>query len=265
MSSAPQNIDPNVANPVTILGQTNGVFSYGIAPENSGVAGSVAFGLNNQPFFPSAGALKYVGGPPAYPFFKDGTFPSSFIGYTQGFTSFNITPVAGTYTLSDIVASGNAGTATFTATGALTNLTPLPNLALPTFVKDLAGGGTGTVTVPVDARVVETMVYFNDTTQGTWFAVGPIRGTGAQAYTLPDFLGPCGGAAGVGCQNNATTRRPTLNTGDSFAFYAVTYDYPMFEAGPPGNVAQTPAINGGAATSNQADLTASPRSATLVY
>ncbi len=179
---------------------------------------------------------------------------------------FNIAPVAGAYTLSDVVATGNAGTSTFTATSTLTNLAPLPALATPTFVKDGLGGGSGVVTVPVDARVVETMVYFANITPGigTFFAVGPIRGTGAQNYTLPDFLGPCGGAAGTGCQNNAATQTRTFATGNSVRIYAVTYDYPMFEASPPGNTTQAPTINGGAATSNQADLTASP-SATITY
>jgi len=269
MSGAPQNVNPNVANPVTVFTQAGGVFSFGIAPENEGATGAAIYTRYSQPFFatPPAGqvALNYTGGPPAYPFFRDGTFPSAFTGYSQGFDEFNLTPPAGTYTLSVVVATSNAGTTTFTASSVLSNLTPLPALATPTFVKDLLGGGTGVVTVPVDARVVETMVYIQNISQGTFFAVGPIRGTGAQAYTLPDFLGPCGGAAGTGCQNNASTQRPTIATGNSFRVFAATYDYPMFEASPPGNTQQSPVINGGAATSNQADITTSPNSPTLVY
>jgi hypothetical protein len=172
----------------------------------------------------------------------------------------------------DTLATGNAGTFNFTASSTLSNLTPLPVITTPTFVKDGVGGGSGVVTVPVDARVVETMVYFQNTTQGTFFAVGPIRGTGPQNYTLPDFLGPCTGAAGTGCQNNAATRSPTFRpgaggagTGDSFIVYAATYDYPMFEGSQPGNVQQSPMINAGAATSNQADITTSIASVSAKY
>jgi hypothetical protein len=273
MSGAPQNVNPNVANPVTVFSQAGGVFSFGIAPENEGATGAAVYTRYSQPFFgtppalpaPAQAVLNYTGGPPAYPFFRDGTFPSAFTGYSQGFDEFALTPVAGAYTLSVAVNTGNAGSTTFTATSTLANLTPLPALATPTFVKDGLGGGTGVVTVPVDARVVETMVYIQNITAGTFFTVGPIRGTGAQAYTLPDFLGPCSGAAGTGCQNNAATRTATIATGAQFRVFAATYDYPMFEASPPGNTSQSPVINGGAATSNQADITTSPNSATQVY
>ena len=268
ISSAPQNINPGVPNPVVTFAQAGGVFSYGIAPENEGVTGGAIYTRYTQPFYSGSAStsvnLNYGGGPPAYPFFKDGTYPGGFSGYSQGFDMFNATPVAGTYTLTDTVATGNAGTFMFTATSVLSNLAPLPALATPTFVKDGLGGGAGVVTVPVDARVVETMVYFLNVSQGTFFAVGPIRGTGPQAYTLPDFLGPCGGAAGTGCQNNAATRNPTFATGNTVRLYAATYDYPMFEASPPGNTQQAPTINGGAATSNQADITTAP-STTITY
>lgn len=268
ISGAPQNVNPAVANPVTTLGQAGGVFSFGLAPENEGATGAAVFTRYVEPFTGGTTAnatnLNFTGGPPAYPFFKDGTFPASFTGYSQGFVMFNATPVAGTYNLSVVVASSNNGTTTFSANSTLSNLTPLPALTTPTFVKDGAGGGSGVVTVPVDARVVETMVYFQNVSQGTFFAVGPIRGTGAQAFSISDFLGPCGGAAGTGCQNNAATRSPTFATGNTVRIYAATYDYPMFEASPPGNTQQAPTINGGAATSNQADITTSA-SATITY
>lgn len=258
ISSTPQNLNPNVANPVTTFGQANGIFSYGIAPDNSGVSGAVAFALNSQPFYStnttSTGSQRFVGGPPAYPFFKDGTFPSGFIGYTQGFTEFNATPVAGTYTVNDTVASGNAGTATFTASATLSNTTPLPAEAAPVFVKDGAGGGTATVTVPADARITETMLYVFNSSAGTFFTVGPQAGTGALVFVLPDFLGPCTGAAGTGCQNNAATQTRTINTGNAFRVYAASYDYPAFEAGPPGNTQQSPTIAG---AGGQADITTS--------
>jgi hypothetical protein len=260
MSSTPQNVNPNVANPVTVFGQTGGVFSYGLAPDNESTSAAVVFTRYSNPFFGSP-TFNYGGGPPAYPFFKDGTFPAGFSGYSQGFVEFNATPVAGTYNLTDIVATGNAGTFTFTATGAITDLTPLPALTKPTFVSDGVGGGSGVVTVPVDGRIVETMVYFLNVTQGTFFAVGPIRGTGPQAYALPDFLGPCGGAAGTGCQNNPATQSPTFATGNIYRVYAATFDYPMFEASPPGSTSQTPAITG---ANGQADISTSAR-ATATY
>ncbi len=272
ISAAPQNVNPGVANPSASFGQAGGVFSYGIAPDNESTTGGVVYARYTNPLFSgstsSAVNLNYGGGPPAYPFFKDGTYPGGFSGYSQGFNEINAAPVAGTYTLSDVVATGNAGTLTFTASATLANVTPLPALPTPTFAEDGLGGGSGVVTVPVDARVVETMVYFVNLSQGTFFAVGPIRGTGPQTYTLPDFLGPCSGAS---CQNNASTRRPTFTPpnppvapGDTYRIYAATYDYPMFEASPPGNVQQAPTITGGAATSNQADITTSA-SATFVY
>lgn len=259
MSGAPQNINPAVANPVTTFGQTGGVFAYGLAPENESTTGAAVYTRYVSPFTGSTtGSVanpNYGGGPPAYPFFKDGTFPSGFTGYSQGFVEFNAAPVAGTYTLSDTIATGNAGTTILTANATLTNLTPLPNLPVPTFVEDGAGGGSGTITIPADARIVETMIYFQNISQGTFFAIGPIRGTGVQAFTLPDFLGPCTGAAGTGCQNNAATQSRTIANGNQYRWYAATYDYGMFEASPPGNVSQTPVITG---ANGQADISTSP-------
>jgi hypothetical protein len=259
MSGAPQNINPFVANPVTTFGQTGGVFAFGLAPENEGVTGAAVYTRYVSPFTGgttgSVATPNYTGGPPAYPFFRDGTFPSAFTGYSQGFVEFNAAPVAGTYTLSDTIATGNAGTTILTANATLSNLTPLPNLPAPVFTQDGAGGGTGTITIGADARTVETMIYFQNVTQGTFFAVGPITGTGVKAFTLPDLLGPCGGAAGTGCQNNAATQTRTIATGNTYRIYAATYDYPMFEASPPGNVSQTPTIAG---AGGQADISTSP-------
>ena len=143
MSGAPQNVNPAVANPVTTFGQAGGVFSFGIAPENEGATGAAIYTRYVQPFTGSTTASatnpNYTGGPPAYPFFKNGTFPASFSGYSQGFDMFTAAPVAGVYTLSDVVATSNAGTTTFTASSTLANLVPLPALTSPTFVKDGLG------------------------------------------------------------------------------------------------------------------------------
>lgn len=251
ISGSPQQISP--PPPKTTFGTAGGAFSYGFGPFNIAQFGSPRY-PGNPPLYKEpiyAPSLSYVGGPPAYPFFNDGTYPAGFEGYSQGFTAFATTPVAGTYSLSVLVPANNAPTATFTASATLNNTTPLPTMAAPTFVSDGAGGGSGTVTIPADPRIVETLVYVYDASQGTFFTAGPIAGTGAQTYTIGDNLGPCGSP---NCQTTPGKSAPTFVTGDSLEVYAVSYDYPAFEASPPKNTSQTPAIAG---AGGQADLTAS--------
>jgi hypothetical protein len=145
----------------------------------------------------------------------------------------------------------NGGPAiTFTAGATLTNTTPLPAIAAPTFASDGAGGGTITATVAPDPRIVETLAYVADNTTGLHYTIGPVTGTGALLFTLPDTLGKC---AGSNCQTGSTAT-PTLNAGDSYTIYVVSYDYPMFEASPPGSTSQTPTITG---AGGQADLSVS--------
>lgn len=260
ISGTPQSF---ATNPPSTFGQTGGVFSYGFGPFNSDTLGGAAYPGNPplyaQPFYVAGTAeagsgpkLRFVGGPPAYPFFNDGTFPAGFAGYSQGFLMFNATPVAGTYTLSVNVATANAGSPTFTASANLTNLTPLPAIGTPTFTSDGAGGGSGTVTVPADPRIVETMVYIVDigAAGNNYYSVGPITGSGALPYALPDKLGPCTGA---GCQTGANATA-SITPGDTFLVYAATYDWPMFESSPPGNKAANPPITG---STGQADVSTS--------
>lgn len=260
ISGTPQSF---ATNPPSTFGQSGGVFSYGFAPFNSDQLGSAVFPGNPPlyalPFYVSGTAeagngpkLRYVGGPPAYPFFNDGTFPAGFAGYSQGFTSFNAAPVAGGYTLSVVIAASNAATQTVNASATLSNLTPLPAIGTPTFTSDGAGGGSGIVSVPADPRIVETMVYVADVGSSTtnYYAVGPLTGTGALAYTLPANLGPC---SGIGCQTGANAK-PSIASGDTVIVYAATYDWPMFESSPPANKAATPAITGSA---GQADVSTS--------
>jgi hypothetical protein len=260
ISGTPQSF---ATSPPSTFGQSGGVFSYGFGPFNSDTLGDAFYPGNpplySQPFYVSGTAeagsgpkLRFVGGPPAYPFFNDGTFPAGFAGYSQGFTMFNATPVAGAYSLSVNVATANAGSPNFTATATLTNLTPLPAIGTPTFTPDGAGGGSGTVNVPADPRIVETMVYVVDIGQAgnNYYSVGPLTGTGVLAYALPDKLGPC---TGTGCQSGANAT-PSITSGDNFLVYAATYDWPMFESSPPANKAATPAITGG---SGQADVSTS--------
>jgi hypothetical protein len=261
ISGTPQSF---ATNPPSTFTQAGGAFSFGFAPFNTDTLGTAHYPGNPPlyalPFYASGTAessatgrkLRYVGGPPAYPFFNDGTFPAGFAGYSQGFASFAATPVAGAYTASILVATANSSSPTFTATASLTNLTPLPALSTPTFVPDGAGGGSGVVTVPADPRITETMVYVADIGAAAvnYYSVGPLRGTGALSYTLPSKLGPC---IGTGCQNGANAA-PSIPSGDDYLVYAVSYDWPMFEASPPANTSPNPVITG---SSGQADISAS--------
>ncbi|MHB8231203.1 MAG: hypothetical protein ACYDG0_10565, partial [Vulcanimicrobiaceae bacterium] len=265
------------------FGTFTGVFSYGFGPFNSDqsitsgayypgnpnnsggngftssnyygtgmVAAAMATGDPTQPVpFLSADPMDYLVGPPAVPFFNDGTFPTNFAGYPTGFTPVEIAPIAGTYTLSVNVPAQNASPITYSKTATLTSTTPLPAMAAPTFTSDTTGGGSGTVTVP--AGVTETMVYIVDANAGLYYAVGPIAGTGAQPYTLPDHLGRCS-TPGANCENGANAGN-SITAGDTYFVSAVGYDYPAFEAGPPGNKQQNPAIVG---ANGQADITMSP-------
>lgn len=282
ISGSPQNPNPvNTPLPAT-FGQGGGVFGYGIEPLNSTTGGSgsspyLGFGslhgdCNGSLHFPAyptpfymnptaVAALKtnfgllsapvYIGGPPAYPFFKDSSYPANYAGFSQGFDAFELAPVAGQYSLNVNVAAANAPSATFTATAALSNTAPLPAYAsAPTWNSDGKGGGSGTVTVPADSRVVETLVYIYDENNGYYFTAGPLTGTGTLNYTIPDNLGACGT---IGCQN--TSPVPGMTPGDTIVVYAASYDYPMFEASRPISNSQTPTITG---ASGQADITFSP-------
>jgi hypothetical protein len=203
-----------------------------------------------QPFFGTA--FDYMVGPPAVPFFNDGTFPGLFAGYSPGFTTFEVPPVSGQYSLSVLAAAQNAPQVTYTAQASLNAATVLGSIGVTaTKAGAPAGGLTGTVTT-VPAGATETEVFVVDVHNGTqtFYTVGPLSGTGTVAWTLPGNLGPC---TGSGCQNTAPTA--SLQSGDNYFVAAVSYDYPAFEAGPPANKQQKPAIVGAA---GQADLTMSP-------
>jgi len=281
ISGSPQVPRSNVGLVNSTLGTYTGVYAYGLGPFNSDqttvsggyypgqpnatggngfvfsnyngtsmVAALVFFdGTQPLPYF-SADPMEYITGPPAVPFFNDGTWPVNFAGYLPGFTPVEIAPVSGQYTLKVVVSAQNAAPFTYSQSATLTTTVPLAALAAPTFVGDGAGGGTGTVTVP--AGVTETMIYIVDALPSPLFyAVGPIAGSGVHAYALPDHLGVC---VGSGCQNGSGAGK-SLNTGDTYFISAIGYDYPAFEAGPPGNTQQNPAIKG---ANGQADITMSP-------
>jgi hypothetical protein len=280
ISGDPQN--PSVQfRPTHTLGEAALLGSYGIQPFNSteganayyaGVINTIDCGFGwakhptyqayPEPFYLSQAAVtaieatqevnppSYLGGPPAFPFVSDGSAAPGFAGYVAGFTAFELTPVAGTYTLSVNVPASNAASTTATATATLSSLNPLPALPAPTYTSDGVGGGSGTIVVPADPRITETMVYILDQTANNNFSVGPLKGTGAISYTLPDGYGPC---IPVGC--GKTNPSPSIPSGDIVFVYAASYDYPAFEAAPPASTSAKPTITG---SGGQADITLSP-------
>ena len=261
ISATPQTLPGNT--PVaTTFNQTGGVFAYGFAPENSTTSGAASYGAYAQPFYGTpdltgnqligTAATPYRGGPPAYKNVRDGTFPTGFIGYPLGSTTFALTPVVGAYNLSVSIASGNTKGTTLTAPAAtLANATGLPAFAAaPTFVADGAGGGTARCVAPAGAT--ETIVEIVDLSAASSnLAVAPVYYTfeattgGTVTETLADNLGPA--------LPGATS--PSLPTGDSIQVECIAADYPLFEAGPPANLQQTPTLLGAA---GQADISFSP-------
>jgi hypothetical protein len=251
----PNNPAPPPATPTT-FNQSGGAFSYGFAPFNSSTTGAAVYpgspALYSQPFYcgkaapnPVCGTLKFYGGPPAFPFFNDGTFPSGFLGYSQGFTMFGATPVSGQYTLTVNVPASNAAPVNATANASLdaTVVVGLPALA------GIAGDGNGGLTgqITPGAGSTETLVYILDATKGVYYTVGPI--TAAGTFTLPDHLGPCP-TKGCGANNSSLS----ISSGDTYEVYAVSFDYPAFEAAPPGNTSAAPTITN---AKGQADLAVS--------
>lgn len=267
ISGVPQTFDPTVATTATFA-TSGGAFGYGFGPYNSSSTGASVYVGSPSPYLlpfytTSAKQLRFIGGPPAYPFFNDGTYPTGFLGYLQGFTDFATAPVAGSYTLSVALYPQNAPQQTFTATGSLADTTPLPSLTAPTFVPNASndGGATGSVTVPADARIVETLVYIVNLSQGTYFTVGPFKGNGQSfSYTLPNNLGKTCSAATFSCAPSPAKgptfqiNNPATGVPDSYRVYAVSYDYPAFEASLPISTSASPVIKG---ANGQADITSS--------
>lgn len=280
ISGSPQVPLSNANLVNSTLGTFTGVFSYGFGPFNcdqnctnvtgyypgnpnasggngfdssiydgsSILAQALHSGDPTQPLpFFSSDPFDYLMGPPAVPFFNDGTFPAGFTGYSPGFTDFEMAPISGQYSLTVNVAAQNAKSTSYNATATLSSTAALGPITVTDFTGS-AGGGTGHVTVP--AGVTETLVFIVDAEAGLYYTVGPLTGTGSIAFSLPGTLGPCTGSA---CQNGANAT-PSLTSGDDVAIAAVGFDYPAFEAAPPGNKQQKPAIAG---ANGQADLTAS--------
>jgi hypothetical protein len=255
--------------PPDTFGVGGGVFASGLEPFNETEGNSAYYpgktaisGLSpsfEEPFY----ATEYDStgtptqplliGPPAVPFFNDGSYPSGFAGYQTGFTAFQATPVTGTYNMTVIVAASNAATATYKASATLSSTAPLPAIPKPTFTENGSGGGTASITIPAGSAITETIIYVVDTSQGTYYSSKSISGSGTLTFTLANNLGKCGGPPG--CENNPATAVPSIKSGDTYYVYAASFDYPQFEAEPPGNLQQKPTITG---SNGQADVTMSP-------
>jgi len=254
ISGSPQ-VPPLSTPASTTLGESGGVFTYGLAPDNSDTSGALYNFVYDGAFYDATGALmgadsggnpiEFRGGPPSYPNVLDGTYPSGFEGFTQGFVEFATAPVAGSYALSIVIAAGNAPTVTVTGTpGTITNTAGSLGAiaAAPAFVEDGKGGGTASCTVP--ATATETLVDITDVTAVTFFS-SVVKGGGAITTTFAPNLGAyTSGAAG-----------PTLTAGDEYSVSCIAANYPAFEAGPPGNVLELPTITG---ANGQADISFSP-------
>jgi len=269
------------------FGDAGGIFGYGIAPQNfnplstrSGFSASASnpfFGFYALPFYapacPSAPAgacapLTYRGGPPAYPNVRDGTFPSGFTGYGMGFTTFAMTPAIGVYRLTVDIPSVGALTASTSLT-AVSGSAFLPTLAPPTFTPDGNGGGTignlGSIVPPMTEAFAIVLnssgKCFPGAASGTSATYTVQIPVGALAATLPGNLGP---SAGGGASHSICTATEPASAkfnaqsgttgGDKYSVYLVGADYPLFEAGYPGNTTITPAIVG---SNGQADITTS--------
>jgi len=262
------------------FGTAGGAFAYGFQPGNS-VASSNApsFTRYALPFYaPTAvTAVPYIGGAPAYPNVRDGTFPSGFVGYPLGFTDFSVAPFAGTYALSLVVptgfdANGSPTTTTAKASGTLTNVAPLATITGVTFTPDGAGGGTVSATI-TDPRITEAMAIVRIGGVASSAAAGtgacyptPYQGgatassNGVVYYTARISSITAGGntfpaiPANLGPKYLTSTPVRSTCVGDKAQVYVVGFDYPAFAAGPPQSVSTTPTIVG---AGGQADITTS--------
>lgn len=244
-------VQPGTAATPATFGTSGGAFAYGFAPANATTSGNPnypgnaagagfgnALGAGNisfsytQPLYASgATRLPFLIGPPVTPDIRNGTYPPGFLGYPSGFTSFQVTPVAGTYGLT-VTVPGNtpsaAPVATFNVSATLTNVAGLPTITSPV----LAAGTTGvdiTVAPPV-AGVTHQVLYFAD-----------VDANGNASFWTFD--------ATAGGTFNVSTG---ISDQDEIGAWVVGADYDVLGLAPPGNTSQTPALPA------QADITVSP-------
>jgi hypothetical protein len=253
ISASPQ-VPPLSTPTATTFGESGGVFAYGFAPINSDTSGAPNNAVYAGPFYGAAtltgedmemNPIAFRGGPPLYPNSTDPNFGEpGFEGYTQGFVTFAVTPVRGTYSLSVVVPAANAAGATIAATpGTLSSTAGLGAIAAaPVFTEDGSGGGTATCTVPTAAY--ETIVDLTDDSAGLFYTVVVAHGGFVRA-TFADDLGViANGVGGV-----------TIASGDEYSVSCIATNYPAYEAGPPNNLTQLPTITG---SNGQADISFSP-------
>lgn len=251
-------VPPGILAACTTFGTAGGVFSYGFAPANAGTSGADVFTLYTQPFYNNAAgstanpqfgpgtitARSYKCGPPAclLPLLAAGSSPapSGFTGFSQGFITFGLTPVAGNYNLSVGIQNSTGQTTSVTSnTAVMASVVGLPPYPTPTFVsKDGTGGVVVNIVPP--AGVTETLVDLVDATTGSTLTV-VVQGAAPANVTFPDSF-----------VNSVGVTTQSLNTGDTWRVTAIGVNYPAFEAGPPGNTSVSPTITG---ANGQADIT----------
>lgn len=315
----------------TSFGQSGGVFASGLGPYNAngGSGTSYSYQPYPDPLYGNSTTSASVdthpqfvpwGGPPAFdppkpasgfpngtgmgmrdglaPLFNDGfNFGTGccnvFLGVGEGITAFEfVTPRAGAYTLSDVIATlgsgGGPNVSTLTAQATMTSLAVLPTLATPVVTPDGTGGASFTATLP--AGVTEALVQIVD--------YGPGGGPNNGGANVANCQGPKGtnfapmyytvfiNASGTyqlgnlhGANTNLTGGVSNLtpshsictladnqtppdgltpaNAGDNFTVQMIGFDYPAYEMAHSlllSTVPQRPALTGG---NGQADLTIS--------
>lgn len=294
-AQCPSGLSPNT----TTLGQGGGAFGMGIAPYNSNNSGTAtSIEPYASPIFDTTGnAYQPWGGPPAFDpnhdnmGVRDGLFsicgdPSTgcasglLLGVAQGITVFeNVTPSAGTYTLSVVIPTSPTSSGRITATAMLASTATLPAVPAPTVTEDLNGDGGAAITGSLPSPITEGYVEIIDFGNGGNTCQGPlgtetapvyytihISGAGAYAVALPPMDGPNTNVTGgfnLAPSMSICTAAANGGTGDSYSAYAVGFDYPLFAASYPSNHKQAPALAG---ANGQADISISaPTSGTFTF
>lgn len=254
--SATPPTQPGTPAVATTFAQSGGAFSYGFAPANSSTAGTAFYPGNPsgrafasavgtvtdvypQPIYrSSAGKRPFILGPPAVPDFHNPNagFPSGFAGYDSGFTSFAVTPVAGSYALHLTVPGPNVGqnVAVFDTSASLTNLVPL-GTEPPPAVAEPGGAGTAVTftAAPAPAGATQQVIYV-------------VRIDGATgALTFYAFnAGAAGGTFTLAASNFAA--------GDTVAAWTVGADWDVVGDAAPNSSSPAPPLPA------QTDITISP-------
>ena len=298
----PTGVTPNT----TTFGQSGGIERMGIFPGNSTPGGApTSFVPYTDPIYvptPKPGQTPEPtwvpwGGPPAYDDSGDGlgtrdgthhALGQGVLGVFTGMTVFQLTPVAGQYTLSSQIPTGlnssNQPTyATVSANATLNSIALLPTITAPVFVPDANSDGGGTLSVVLPPGATEGLVTIKDVGPGTpsnancqgplGTALAPvyytIEFTSSGTITLPPTIGPNTGSGTTLtpspslCSAAAnTTANGSPTPADSYVVQYFAMDYPLYEASKPSNLQQAPSLAGG---NGQADITISLPSAATPY